>query len=48
MTMEEKISAGDRRVSVQRKMAVVARLQGGAPMELVARGTNVPIQKMTE
>jgi transposase len=48
MTMEEKVSAGGRRFSVQRKMAVVARLQRGEPMELVARETNVPVQKLTE
>jgi transposase len=29
-------------------MAVVARLLRGEPMELVARETNVPIQKLTE
>jgi hypothetical protein len=33
---EEKISAGGRRFSVQRKMAVVARLLRGEPLELVA------------
>jgi transposase len=48
MTKEEKVSAGGRRFSVQRKMAVVARLLRGEPMELVARETNVPIQKLTE
>jgi transposase len=48
MTKEEKVSAGGRRFSVQRKMAVVARLLRGEPMELLARETNVPIQKLTE
>ena len=48
MTMEEKVRAGGRRFSVQRKIAVVARLQRGEPMELVARETNVPVQKLTE
>jgi len=48
MTKEEKVRAGGRRFSVQRKMAVVARLLRGEPMELVARETNVPIQKLTE
>jgi transposase len=48
MTKEEKVSARGRRFSVQRKMAVVARLLRGEPMELVARETNVPIQKLTE
>jgi hypothetical protein len=48
MSKEEKVSAGGRRFSVQRKMAVVARLLRGEPMELVARETNVPIQKLTE
>ena len=48
MTKEEKISAGGRRFSVQRKMAVVARLLRGEPLELVARESNVNIQKLTE
>jgi transposase len=48
MTKEEKVSAGGRRFSVQRKMAVVARLLRGEPLELVTRETNVPIQKLTE
>src|SRR5450759_872052 len=34
--------------SVQRKMAVVARLMRGEPLELVARETNVSIAKLTE
>ena len=48
MTKEEKVSAGGRRFSVQRKMVVVARLLRGEPMELVARETNLPIQKLTK
>ena len=48
MTKEEKVSAKGRRFSVQRKMAVVARLLRGEPLELVARETNVTIQKLTE
>jgi Transposase len=48
VTKEEKISAGGRRFSVQRKMAVVARLLRGEPLELVARESNVNIQKLTE
>ena len=45
MTKEEKVSARGRRFSVQRKMAVVARLLRGEPLELVARDTNVTFQK---
>ena len=37
-----------KRFSVQRKMAVVARLLRGEPLELVARETNVPISRLTE
>jgi transposase len=48
MIEEETVSAGGRRFSAQRKMAVVARLLRGEPMELVARETNVPIQKLTK
>ncbi len=48
MTKEEKVSAGGLRFSVQRKMAVVARLLRGEPMELVARETNLPVQKLTK
>jgi transposase len=48
MTMEEKVWAEGRRFSVQRKMAVVARLLRGEPMELVARETNLPVQKLTK
>jgi hypothetical protein len=39
---------GPKRFSVQRKMAVVARLLRGEPLELVARETNVSIAKLTE
>src|ERR1700674_2262364 len=39
---------GPQRFSVQRKMAVVARLMRGEPLELVARGTNGSIAKLTE
>ena len=39
---------GSRRFSVQRKMAVVARLMRGEPLELVARETNVSIARLTE
>jgi hypothetical protein len=42
MSKEEKVSAGGRRFSVQRKMAVVARLLRGEPMELVARENMFP------
>src|SRR5512139_1386050 len=48
VTKEEKVSAKGRRFSVQRKMAVVARLLRGEPLELVARETNVTIQKLSE
>ena len=48
MTKEEEGTAGSRRFSVQRKMAVVARLQRGEPLELVARETNVSIHRLTE
>jgi len=48
VTKEEKISAGGRRFSVPRKMAVVARLLRGEPLELVARESNIDIQKLTE
>jgi Transposase len=36
------------RFSVQRKMAVVARLLRGEPLELVARETNVSIARLSE
>ena len=48
MTKEEERSAGSRRFSVQRKMAVVARLLRGEPLELVARETNVSIDRLTK
>src|SRR6476620_11520790 len=38
---------GPKRFSVQRKMAIVARLLGGEPLELVARETNVSIARLT-
>ena len=37
-----------RSVSVQRKMAIVARLLRGEPLELVARETNVSIARLSE
>lgn len=37
-----------RRFSVQRKLAVVARLLRGEPLEVVARETNVPVWRLTE
>jgi hypothetical protein len=37
-----------KRFSVQRKMAVVARMLRGEPLELVARETNVSIAKLSE
>ena len=39
---------GPKRFSVPRKMAVVARLLRGEPLELVARETNVSIARLTE
>ena len=39
---------GPKRFSVRRKLAVVARLLRGEPLELVARETNVPISRLTE
>src|SRR6476620_6502770 len=39
---------GSKRFSVQRKMAVVARLMRGEPLELVARETNVSIARLGE
>src|SRR3979411_2720607 len=39
---------GPKRFSVQRKMAIVARLLCGEPLELVARETNVSIARLTE
>ncbi len=48
MAKEEEVNPAKRRFSIQRKMAVVARLLRGEPLELVARETNVTIQKLTE
>src|SRR6516165_9576094 len=39
---------GPKRFSVQRKMAIVARLLRGEPLELVARETNVSVARLTE
>ena len=39
---------GLKRFSVQRKMAIVARLLRGEPLELVARESNVSVAKLTE
>lgn len=39
---------GPKRFSVQRKMAVVARLLRGEPLEVVARETNVNIARLGE
>ena len=39
---------GPKRFSVQRKIAIVARLLRGEPLELVARETNVSIAKLSE
>ena len=39
---------GPKRFSVQRKMAIVARLLRGEPLELVARETNVSIARLRE
>ena len=39
---------GPKRFSVQRKMAIVARLLRGEPLELVARETNVSIARLSE
>jgi hypothetical protein len=39
---------GAQRFSVQRKLAVVARLLRGEPLELVARESNVTIARLTE
>ena len=36
------------RFSVRRKLAIVARLQRGEPLDLVARETNVSIARLTE
>ena len=42
------VDAGPRRYSVQRKMAVVARLLRGEPLDVVAREANVSVAKLTE
>ena len=42
------LMGGPKRFSVQRKMAIVARLLRGEPLELVARETNVSIARLTE
>lgn len=42
------VEAGPKRYSVQRKMAVVARLLRGEPLDLVAREANVSVAKLTE
>ena len=39
---------GSKRFSVQRKMAVVARLMRGEPLELVAREAKVSIARLSE
>src|SRR5258708_2805116 len=39
---------GRKRFSVQGRMAIVARLWRGEPLELVARETNVSIARLTE
>ena len=42
------VDAGPKRHSVQRKMAVVARLLRGEPLDVVAREANVSVAKLTE
>ena len=42
------VDAGPKRYSVQRKMAVVARLLRGEPLDVVAREANVSAAKLTE
>ena len=39
---------GPKRFSVQRKLAIVARLLRGEPLDLVARQTNVSVARLTE
>ena len=39
---------GAKRFSVQRKMAIVARLLRGEPLELVVRETNISIARLSE
>ena len=48
MIQDEEVGAAKSRFSMQRKMAVVTRLLRGEPLELVARETNVTIQKLIE
>ena len=42
------VDAEPKRYSVQRKLAVVARLLRGEPFDLVAREANVSVTKLTE
>ena len=42
------VVAGRKRYSVQRKMAVVARLLRGKPLAVVAREANLFLTKLTE
>src|SRR5208283_2428831 len=42
------VDAGPKRYSVQRKLAVVARLLRGEPLDVVAREANVSVAKLTE
>ena len=42
------VDAGPKRYSVQRKMAVVARLLRGEPLDVVAREANVSVAKLIE
>ena len=42
------VDAGPKRYSVQRKIAVVARLLRGEPLDVVAREANVSVAKLTE
>ena len=40
--------SGPKRFSVRRKMAIVARLLRGEPLDLVARETNISVARLTE
>ena len=42
------MAMGPKRFSVQRKMAVVARLLRGEPLDLVARQMNMSVARLTE
>ena len=42
------VDAGPKRYSVQREMAVVARLLRGEPLDVVAREANISVAKLTE